>query len=106
MSYTFIKHLTQKGVRIFTAAQAKVRAQEIGIDPDTMKSRLFNLQKKGMIERLMRGLYSLSPEYLKGIPLHEYEIGLALASPSSIAYISAYNYHKLTDQIRSIEVTF
>ncbi len=102
MSYKLVKRLAQKGKRIFTTDEAREIGREIGLNPDTIIDRLYDLHKKEMIERLMKGLYSLSPELLKGIPIHEYEIGLALADSSCIAYLSAYSYHKLTDQISSM----
>jgi predicted transcriptional regulator of viral defense system len=102
MEYSFIQHLAQKGVRIFTTQEAKMYAQEIGMQPGTILDRLYRMNKKGIIERLMSGLYCLGPEFLSGIPIHEYEIAAALATPSSIAFLSAFSYHKLTDQISSI----
>lgn len=102
MEYEFIKHLARRGVRIFTTSEAKKYAEEIGIRPDTMLDRLYRLNQKGLVERLMSGLYCLGPEFLSGIPIHEYEIATALVSPSAIAYLSAFSYHKLTDQMSSI----
>lgn len=102
MSYDFIKLLAQKGVRIFTVEQARSLALQTQINPDTMSDRLHDLKERGMVESLMKGLYCLSPELLKGIPIHEYEIALALVPESTIAYLSAYSFHKLTDQLSSI----
>ncbi len=102
MEYTFIQHLAKKGVRIFTTQEAKMYAQEIGIQPQTVLDRLHRMNKKGIIDRLMSGLYTLGPEFLSGIPIHEYEIATKLATPSSLAYLSAFSYHHLTDQISSI----
>jgi predicted transcriptional regulator of viral defense system len=101
MEYTFIKHLAQNGVRLFTTEQARTYAVQIGIDEGTITERLYRLNKKGLIERLMKGLYCLSPEFLMGIPIHEYEIATALTTPSCIAFLSAYSFHHLTDQISS-----
>lgn len=101
MEYRFIKHLTEQGVRLFTTEQARVYAKQVGLDESTITPRLYRLHKKGLIERVMKGLYCLAPEFLGGIPLHEYEIATALTTPSCIAYFSAYSYHKLTDQISS-----
>lgn len=100
VNYIFIKALTR--FRVFTVEQAKELGKELGIPANTINARLYRLNKKGVINRLMKGLYCLAPEYLKGIPIHEFEIGLALASPSAIAYLSAYNFHNLTDQISNI----
>lgn len=97
-----MKHLTQKGVRVFTTDEARELGKEVGINPEVILDRLYRLNKKGLIRRLMKGLYCLSSEYLKGIPIHEFEIGLALTSPSALAYLSAYNFHNLTDQISNI----
>ena len=102
MDYKFIKYLVQKRLRVFSTEQARELANEIGIKPDAIVDRLYRLNKKGLIRRLMKGLYCLSSEYLKGVPIHEFEIALALASPSSIAYMSALSFHNLTDQMGTI----
>lgn len=102
MEYTFIQHLVRKGVRIFTTHEAKMYAQEIGIQPEVVLDRLHRMNKKGIIERLMNGLYCLGPEFLSGIPIHEFEIATMLTTTSSIGYLSAFGYHKLTDQLSSI----
>lgn len=101
MEYSFIKHLAENGVRIFTTEQARIYARHLGIDDSTITERLYRLNKKGLIERVMKGLYCLAPEFLSGSPLHEYEIAAALSTPGCIAFLSAYSFHHLTDQISS-----
>lgn len=101
MDFTFIQQMTNAGLRVFNVEQATRIGIGIGIQPSAVKGLLHRLNKKKIIERLKRGLYSLAPEFLRGIPIHEYEIALTLGTPSAIAYLSAFSYHKLTDQISS-----
>lgn len=101
MNFELIKHLTRSGARIFTVEEARMRAQEIGLNPSSIQDKLHYFKNKGVIESLMKGLYCLSPELLAGIPLHEYEVAMELVSPSAIAYLSAMSFHKLTDQVSS-----
>ncbi len=102
MNFDFIKHLMNSGMRVFNVRQATQVAQELGLQSSTeIKIQLHRLYKKKMINRLSRGLYCLAPEFLSGVPIHEYEIAMALTSPATLAYFSAFNYHKLTDQISS-----
>ncbi len=102
MGFDLIRLFSKKGMRVFTLEEAKRVGEELGIASHEMVRRLFRLKQKGLVEGLMKGLYSLAPEYLSGVPLHEYEIAAALAQPCCIAYLSAYSYHKLTDQLSSI----
>ena len=102
MYIRFIKHLTNSGIRVFSTKRARQIAIDLDINPSTILSTLHRLEKKKVVTRLMKGIYCLAPEFLTGIPIHEYEIALALADPSAISHLSAMSYHKLTDQISSI----
>ena len=102
MELQLIRYLVEHDIRIFTTEEARGYAQEVGLNPDAIIDRLHRLNKKGIINRLIKGLYALAPEFLRGIPIHEYEIATALTKPSCIAYISAFGYHNLTDQISSL----
>lgn len=102
MDFEFIHHLVNSGIRVFNSEEALEIARQMGMSPSTLRGFLSRLVKKKMIERLKPGLYCLGADFLTNNPLHEYEIALALVSPSAIAYLSAISYHKLTDQISSI----
>ncbi len=102
MDLKLIQRLIRSKKRVFTTEEARGIGQEIGIDPKAIRQHLHKLKKKGAINSIIHGLYSLAPEFLAGIPIHEYEIGLALTSPSAIAFLSAMHYHNLTDQISRI----
>lgn len=102
MTFNLIRELINNNYRVFSIAQAKELGLLVGITPKSMTERLARLEKKGMIDRIMKGLYTLSSEFLAGIPIHEYEIALAFVQPSAIAYLSAISFHHLTDQISSI----
>ena len=64
MSYKLVKRLAQKGKRIFTTDEAREIGKEIDLNPDTIIDRLYDLHKKEMIERLMKGLYSRLEEII------------------------------------------
>lgn len=102
MDFDFVRHLARAGVRVFTVEEARKQAQVLGVNPESIYDKIHYLKKKGIIEGLMKGLYCLSPELLSGVPLHEYEIAMALVAPSAVAYLSAMSFHKLTDQVSSL----
>jgi len=54
MSFELIKLLVKKNMRVFNTEQARVLAEEIGLNPDTIVDRLRKLKKKGMIDPLMK----------------------------------------------------
>lgn len=98
MSLALFQALCQSGLRIFTTKEARACAQEVHLNDAYVPEALFHLKQKGMIRSLHKGLYTISPEFLPGSPLHEYEIAMALASPAAIAHFSALHFHGLTDQ--------
>ncbi len=102
MDLELIRRLITTNKRVFTTQEAREVGQEIGIDPDSIRQYLHMLKKKEAIHSLTQGLYHLAPEFLTGIPIHEYETATALTSPSTIAFLSAMHYHHLTDQISRI----
>jgi len=63
---------------------------------------LDQLRQKGWIERLKRGRYAvipLSSGDTRSPQLHEFVIAMELVTPAAVAYLSALNYHGLTEQL-------
>ncbi len=90
--------LAEIGDRIFTAERAKGLAASIGISPGYVRQALHYLAKAGWIARLRRGTYALSGAVPGSLPLHEFEIAMALVRPAAISHWSALSYHGLTEQ--------
>ena len=93
-----VRMLAEIGDRIFTAERAKGLAATLGISPGYIRQALHHLAKSGWIVRLRRGTYALSGAVPGSLPLHEFEIAMALVQPAAISHWSALNYHGLTEQ--------
>ncbi len=90
-----VKKLAESGRRIFDIAMARKVGMELGISSTYMPECLYYLRQMGWILPIKRGLYSLSPIFLSGKKIHEYEIAMFLASPAVISHASAMHVHKL-----------
>lgn len=90
--------LAEVGDRIFTAERARGLAAALGISPGYVRQALHHLAKAGWIARLRRGTYALSGAVPGSLPLHEFEIAMALVQPAAISHWSALSYHGLTEQ--------
>ena len=60
---------------------------------------LYHLRRNGWIDRIRRGLYSLSCTVYEVAPVHDFETAMNLASPAAISCWSAMNFYGFTDQI-------
>jgi len=94
-----VRHLSAAGQRIFTADQAANIAPSVGISPGYLREALHHLARSGWIVRLHRGLYALAGSAPGVLPLHDFEVAMALVQPAAISHWSALNYHGLTEQI-------
>ena len=94
-----VRLLTQSGDRIFTTAQARELAPQVGLSDAYVGEALYHLRRNGCITSLRRSLYALSSTAPGVAPVHEYEIAMALVGPAAISHWSALNYHGLTEQI-------
>lgn len=92
------KTLAERGYRIFDIKAAREVGMSIGIKSAYIKECVFNLKNLGWITSLKRGLYALTPILLAGQHLHEFEIAMAIVNPAAICYLSAFHFHKLTQQ--------
>src|SRR4030067_1495288 len=90
--------LAENGDRIFTAERARGFAVSLGVSPGYIRQALHHLAKSGWIVRLRRGTYALSGAVPGSLPLHEFEIAMALVQPPARSHWSALNYHGLTEQ--------
>jgi predicted transcriptional regulator of viral defense system len=97
-----LKILAQEGDRIFSTERASILSKQLDIKPSYLNEMLFLLKQNHWIHPIKKGLYCLDSTMLVGGPIHEYEIGTALAVPSMISHFSALHYHHLTDQIPQI----
>ena len=93
-----VRMLAEIGDRIFTAERAKGLAATLGISPGYVRQALHHHAKSGWIVRLRRGIYALSGALPGSMPLHEFEIAMALVRPAAISHWSALSYHGLTEQ--------
>jgi predicted transcriptional regulator of viral defense system len=95
-----MRHLVGKeGRNIFSCQQAQDAAKTLHIQPSYVAEILHYLQKEDWIRRLKRGLYAVRSDSGFGTTPHDYEIAMALVSPSAISYWTAMRYHHITQQI-------
>lgn len=93
-----VRLLASQGDRIFSTERARELAPYAGIKDSYLCEALYHLRRNDWIVPIRRGLYALS--YLAyGIPAHEFEIAMNLASPAAISHWSAMNHHGLNEQI-------
>ena len=86
--------------RFFTIDDARKALGQRKSDPT--RQFLERLIEKGWILRIKRGLYIVLPLAAgsEGNPqAHEFLIAMHLVSPAAIAYWSALNYHRMTEQL-------
>lgn len=93
-----VRKLAEAGDRIFSTKRAGDLAQEVGLSPSYLREALHHLARSGWIIRLRKGLYSLSMSVPGALPIHEFEIAMALVKPAAISHWSALSYHGLTEQ--------
>jgi predicted transcriptional regulator of viral defense system len=94
-----VRRLSAAGQRIFTPEQAAKIAPSVGISPGYLREALHHLARSGWTVRLRRGLYALSGSAPGVLPLHDFEVAMALVQPAAISHWSALSYHGLTEQI-------
>lgn len=97
-----LRHLVAGGLKIFTVSQANVAASQLKINPGYVTQALHHLVKAGWIVRLKRGVYALSHDSGFGQAPHEFEVAMALVSPSAISHWTAMHHYHLTQQAPNI----
>ena len=91
--------LAAEGERIFTTDLAREFCGRVGLKEPYLWEALHHLRREGWIVSLRRGLYALSSAVPGVMPVHEFEIAMALAEPAAISHWSAMHHHGLTDQV-------
>ena len=94
-----VRALATEGYKIFSTERARELASRVGIKDSYLCESLHHLQRNGWIDRIRRGLYSLSYTVSEVAPVHDFEVAMNLASPAAISCWSAMNFHGFTDQI-------
>jgi predicted transcriptional regulator of viral defense system len=93
-----IRKLAESGQSLFTAEEARKVAPSVGLSSGYFRQALHHLARNGWIIRLKKGLYSLSGSVPGVMPVHEFEIAMALVKPAAISHWSALSHHGLTEQ--------
>jgi predicted transcriptional regulator of viral defense system len=95
------RFLAKMGTRItFSIDEARQVLGHKADDPT--RQFLERLQRKGWIQRIKRGKFTVIPLSSgegRTPQLHEFIIAMELVSPSAIAYWSALNHYGMTDQL-------
>lgn len=94
-----VRMLVREGVRIFAIPQARALAAEVGLSAGYYRQALHHLTNAGWLVRLRNGLYAVSSSVPGAMPVHEFEVAMALAKPAAISHWSALHYHGLTEQV-------
>jgi len=98
LGINLVRKLAGEGMRVFTAAQARAFAHEVGLSENYFRQALHHLVNSGWLIRLRKGLYTLSSAVPGISAAHEFEIAMAFVNPAAISHWSALNYHGLTEQ--------
>lgn len=96
-----ITDMFHSGLRIFTTQDAHRFGKERGISEQSVNIILSRLEKRGIVRRLRRGLYTSVGILGELAEVHPFAISAYLIQPSAISHWSALQYHGLTDQIPS-----
>lgn len=97
-----LRALGQRGQPIFTMAEARVLARDLGIAPAYLPVLLHHLARSGWLTRLKRGTYALAPVLPGQTAAHPFATGMALVQPCAVSGWAALNYHGLTEQIPQV----
>ena len=99
---SLIKTLSSQGNRVFTTKLVKSLGETLTPQSSSIKKLLANMKSEGWIHSLKKGLYELEDIFLEGVPIHEFEIAMALVENGCISFYSAYHYHGLTEQLPKV----
>lgn len=91
-----------EGLKIFDADHAREAVGILKLNPSYLNEALHYLERSGWVVRLKRGLYMTCTESGIGQTPHDYEIAMALVSPSAISHWTAMHYYQLTQQTPNI----
>lgn len=88
--------LSSEGHRIFSTDLAREISPRVGLREPYLAEALYHLRRNRWIVPLRRGLYAISVP--GALPIHEFEIAMALVDPAAISHWSAMHHHGLTEQ--------
>lgn len=94
-----VRRLAQEGDRLITLDRARAMAPAVGLSAGYLRQALHHLVRSGWLVRLRPGLYALASSVPGTVPIHEFEVAMALVRPAAISHWSALHYHGLTDQL-------
>ncbi len=95
LGINLLRHLADRGLRIFSTEQAQTAALEIKMRPAYVSEALHHLTNGGWITRLKRGVYAIAA--FGPIP-HDFAVAMALVIPCAISHWTAMHYHHITEQ--------
>ncbi len=98
LGINLVRKLSEEGMHVFTVAQARPFAREVGLSESYFRQTLHHLVNSGWLIRLRKGLYTLSSAVPGISAAHEFEIAMALVNPAAISHWSAFNYHGFSEQ--------
>jgi len=91
--------LAGAGAYIFTIADAKQVAPDVGVPESAVAATLSRLADAGWIVRLKRGLYAGTGRLPGGFEVHPFAVATAIVKPSAVSRWSALSHHGLTTQV-------
>lgn len=94
-----VRKLAAEGDRIFSIERARQLAPAAGLSEGYLRQALHHLTRAGWLVRLRNGLYALSSSVPGVMPVHEFEVAVALVNPAAISHWSALHHHGLTHQV-------
>jgi predicted transcriptional regulator of viral defense system len=105
-----LEELAASGRLVFTTADARAAARQLGIAATYVEELLGRLAESGWVSRLRRGLYAgtgrLPGQEGQGASIHPYVVATRLVQPSAVSHWSAMQHHGLTEQLpHSVTVT-
>ncbi|MBI4905653.1 MAG: hypothetical protein HY820_18620 [Acidobacteria bacterium] len=93
-----VRLLVSEGYRVFTIEHARNLISRVGLRDAYLWEALHHLRQNGWIISLRRGLYAIAESVPGALPVHEFEVAMALVHPAAISHWSALHHHGLTEQ--------
>lgn len=94
-----VRSLAEHGHATFSVHDARESAMEIGLAASGVRLLLHRLARAGLLQRIKRGKYTLTPMMPGAQAPHPFVVGMALADPCAVSGWAALNHHGLTEQI-------
>ncbi len=94
-----LRALSEDGRLIFSTAEARETASNIGIPGGYLNTLLALLERDGWLTRLRRGLYARAGSAPGEMAVHPFALATRLVPNSAISHWSALHHHGLIDQV-------